>query len=174
MAFIEKGITPPKDFTVQSTVKKPNALINAQTIYGNPNRFIKYAPQVQQSTIYQISYAADKYKLFDYYTFDKDQVNNEDTIFNRDNSSTKKEIDYTVDMVVFLDYDKNWVDWIPITRLFSLGLIPVYNTTETLVTLKIYDKNNQLISSTQNSALMKLWTSWWVLPLSFTNNPFLH
>lgn len=171
--FIEKSISPPQQFSAEQYKNKPNAYIQVKWINGNPNKFITSDPRWDEGTKNRMSYLLNKTQLFNYYTFDKDQVENDAIIFNRDRTDQanqhKKEIDYTLELVIYNNYDKVWTDWVPITQLFSLGLVPVYYTNEYIVTLKVYDKQGSLVKSGQNSILAKSWVSWWVLPLSFQN-----
>lgn len=170
--FVERTLPQPNLSSLDHYKNKPNAYIQVKWISGTPDKFIKSDPRANESLKKGVDIILKNANLFDYFTFDKDQIEKDALIFDRDRTDRayqhKKPIDYTVELVVYDNYDKVWTDWIPITQLFSLGLIPVYCTDEFIVTMKVYDKQGKLIKSGKNSTATKTWVSWWFLPLGLT------
>ncbi|MFD1260614.1 hypothetical protein [Entomomonas asaccharolytica] len=170
--FVEKSISKPELPSLGHYKNKPNAYIQTKWINGNPNKFIKSDPRADAALKNGVTKIVNEAHLFNYFTFDKDQVEQDALIFDRDKTDrayqNKKPIDYTIELIVYDNYDKVWTDWVPITQLFSLGLVPVYATDEFIVTMKVYDNEGELIKSGKNSTATRTWVSWWVLPLGLT------
>lgn len=165
--FVENSVPKPEPLSIAQYEQKPNVFFKVRSIHGTPSYVRTARPMWDNYVKNQVAYAANKNQLFNYWTFNEDEINTVGSVFDRPDEKSEIKIDYRIEVAYFHEIDYDEKGWALVWTGLTLGLLPTHYNQYTTIELRVYDNKEKLLYSGQNSTSSKTWNGIWFIPIGF-------